>query len=157
MFVLADDKLKIKSEEELRRLLVQEFFHDNDPAVEVPFLGRSVDMVVAGEKGLTAIELKLKPCDLLRCLRKQARYNMLGAKESWVATVYKKMPEETLSEFRQTGVGLMMLGLDQRALTLYRVVDPANEIFDPQYAARLENAYRWTLSAPSVFLEAEGM
>lgn len=101
---------ELRTERELRDALLG-LLRDNglNPKIEVPFLGRSLDVVYQCADGsITAIEVKRSPKHIRRALD-QARICLLGASKVYVCTYKYNMTEELKSGFKNLGVGLIFL------------------------------------------------
>ncbi len=113
------------------------------PAVEIPFLGRSVDVAYRCANGsITAIELKLLSKDIKRAL-KQAKICLLAADRVYVCTRPHDVREEMKSTFRDLGVGLMFLKQTSKGASLTYVVRAAgNGRKREEYTAMLRRALK---------------
>lgn len=99
-----------QTEYELRDALIEVLERKKvRPVVEVPFLGRSIDVAYNCLDGsITAIEVKLEQRNIKRALN-QAKFCLLGAERVYVCTPAYDISDDVLSEFRNLGVGLIFL------------------------------------------------
>jgi hypothetical protein len=103
-------KVRFASEKELRDELIYVLrSKGHRPVVEIPFLGRSLDVVYqTGNHSVTVIEVKRLPNHIRRALN-QAKIALLGADNVYVCTPLHNVSDETRSLFENLGIGLMFI------------------------------------------------
>lgn len=100
---------------------------------EVPFLGRSIDLVyVCNNRSIVAIEFKLHPRDIYRGL-KQAKYCLLGADRVYVCIPKFAFSDSISLAFLDIGVGLMLVDIKNDALCKRYVIPARNRIKKREY------------------------
>ncbi len=99
---------RFSTEEDLRKaLLIWLEAKGHQPEIEVPFLGRSIDVAYSCADGsITVIELKLLPKDIRRAYD-QAKICLLGANRVYVCVPEYKVSNRIESMFENLGIGLM--------------------------------------------------
>ena len=96
------------------------------PTTEIPFLGRSLDLVYKAKNGkVIAIEIKRFPKHILQALD-QAKYCLLGADEAYVCIPEYNITEKTLIKFKNTGVGLIFITESKKKLVLEYIIPIEN-------------------------------
>lgn len=79
--------------------------------IEVPLLGRSIDLVFLKGTDVCSVEFKLK--DWKRALR-QARDHQLGADLAFICIPERKLSEKMEQAFTESGVGLLFFDPESR-------------------------------------------
>lgn len=104
------DILGFATENQLRNELIRVLQRKGiRPSIEVPFLGRSLDIVYRCADGsITVIEVKRLPKHIRRALN-QAKICLLAADRVYVCTLRYNITKGTESVFRDLGVGLIFL------------------------------------------------
>lgn len=111
------------------------------PEVEIPFLGRSVDLVYRSSDGrINAIELKLQRRHIDRALD-QARICLLGADRVYICLPTFDVKDELVSQLRSNGIGLILInGKDGKAAIKYKVgASKSNPIKRVEYSRLLKS------------------
>lgn len=121
------DSLLFNSENELRKVLIRILQAKGiRPFVEIPFLGRSIDIAYRCSDGsITAIEIKRYPKHIQRALN-QAKICLLGADKVYVCTLDYNMSDKTKSVFKNLSVGLIFLKQNSENFSIHYVI-PAGQ------------------------------
>ena len=114
-----------------------------EPMTEVPFLGRSLDVVYECADGsITAIEVKRLPRHV-RCAIDQARTCLLAADRTYVCMPRYEVTDKIRSVFISSGIGLIFLGYRNRQPRIeYEIPAGPNSIKQAVYRERLRHAMR---------------
>jgi hypothetical protein len=135
---------RFAAEDDVRQALLRALSgRQLDAAIEVPFLGRSLDVVYRCTDGsITVVEVKLGPRHIRTAIG-QAEISLLGADRVYVCVPYYGMTDKVRSTFRERGVGLMFL-VSQNDVPSVRYEIPAgsNPYKQSEYAERLRGAFR---------------
>jgi len=117
------------TEEELRDILVGVLRRKGiQPSLEIPFLGRSLDIAYRCADGsITTIEVKRQSKHVREALN-QAKYCMLGADRVYVCMPNYGITENVKSAFRDLGVGLMFLKRKVDEYSVHYVLPAAPKI-----------------------------
>lgn len=130
------------SEEELREALLEALLRKKTkPIIEVPFLGRSVDIAYHCSDGsVTAIEVKLEPRNIRRALA-QAKTCLLGAKKVYVCTPYFRIGEAIKLDLIKLGIGLIFLKHKKKKASMHYFIPAGrNDIKRAEYESLFRNA-----------------
>ena len=113
----------------------------HEPTVEVPFLGRSIDLVYKTSDGkVNAVELKLQPRHMQRALE-QAKICLLGADRVYICLPAFDVGEKMILQLRSKGIGLILLnGNKGKAPINYKVgASKSNPIKRAEYSRLLKS------------------
>jgi hypothetical protein len=139
---LAGEGRPFSTEEDLRGALIEVLQKRGlEPVVEVPFLGRSLDMAyLCADGSITAIEIKRRP-NHVRAAISQARICLLGANRVYVCTPEYNMTNRTKALFKELGIGVMFLQRKPQGNTVqYSLAAGSNRFVSGTYAAILRKA-----------------
>lgn len=130
------------NEDELRNALIKALEKNGiRPSVEIPFLGRSLDIIYRRADGsITAIEVK-RLSKHIRSALNQAKICLLGADRVYVCMMRYDVTKEIKSVFRDLGVGLIFIGPKGSEYSVQYVLPAGrNTRKRKEYAAMLREA-----------------